>query len=122
MAIQIKRIYEAANETDGARILIDRLWPRGVSKERAMLSGWYKDIAPSPQLREWFCHDAEKFSLFTQQYRQELATEPAKIKLEEELAALAEKGMVTLLYAAKDPAINHAVVLLQFMREKYHLS
>ena len=111
-AISIKRVYGAPAENDGERILVDRLWPRGISKERAALAGWNKDVAPSAELRKWFGHDPERFEEFSARYRDELSSSPAA----EELARacrerLAHGQNVTLVYAAKDPACNHAIVL-----------
>ncbi|MDD4796553.1 MAG: DUF488 family protein [Eubacteriales bacterium] len=118
MALQIKRIYDAAQPDDGIRLLIDRLWPRGVSKERARLDGWIKELAPSPQLRAWFGHKAENLAPFSALYRAELdASAPAQAAVRQALAQ-SDAGMVTLLYAAKDPQVNHALVLLQYLREK----
>ena len=113
--IRIKRIYAAPAPTDGYRILVDRLWPRGVSKEDAHLDSWMKDVAPSPDLRMWFDHKPEKFEVFSQRYTEELKHNPS---VEEIQALLPQHKTVTLLYGAKDPAINHAVVLQSFL-EKY---
>lgn len=107
MHIQIKRAYEAPADTDGTRILVDRLWPRGLTKERAKLDLWLKDIAPSTALRQWFGHDPANFTEFAKQYRAELKKNP----LVQEVAGMAREAMVTLVYAAKDPACNHALVL-----------
>ena len=116
MNLQIKRIYDAASPTDGKRILVDRLWPRGVSKEKAQLDLWLKDAAPSPQLRTWFGHKSGNFPEFSQQYRHELATDPQKAAALDQIIELAQKEPVTLLYAARDPRINHAIVLLEFLQ------
>ena len=114
--IQIKRIYEAASPDDGFRVLIDRLWPRGISKERAALDDWWKDTAPSPELRTWFGHKEERFAEFAEKYRAELSTDTAApthmVTVSEHLAA---GENVTLLYGAKDPKINQAVVLRDWM-------
>lgn len=110
--IQIKRIYDEPSETDGYRILIDRLWPRGVSKEQAAIDLWLKDIAPSRELRIWFDHQADRFAEFSLKYDGELADNPAIETLKTILAA---HPQVTLLYGAKDPNINHAVVLKKFL-------
>ena len=114
--IQIKRIYEAAAADDGFRVLVDRLWPRGISKERAALDDWWKDIAPSPELRTWFGHKEERFAEFAEKYRTELSTGTAApthmVTVNEHLAA---GENVTLLYGAKDPKINQAVVLRDWM-------
>ncbi len=107
MPIQIKRAYEAPAESDGTRILVDRLWPRGLTKDRAKLDLWLKDIAPSPALRQWFGHDPARFAEFTQRYHAELRKNP----LVEDVAAMARDSTVSLIYAARDPACNHALVL-----------
>lgn len=110
--IKVKRIYESPAKTDGRRILVDRLWPRGVSKVKARLDAWQKDAAPSPELRTWFHHDPERFMEFREKYLVELDDNAAAA----ELTDLARHGhRLTLLYAAKDPAINHAVVLKAFI-------
>jgi uncharacterized protein YeaO (DUF488 family) len=103
----LKRIYEPFEETDGYRILVDRLWPRGVSKEDARLSIWLKDVAPSSELRKWFCHKPELFTEFREKYLDELKSSESV----EQLMELAKKDRVTLLYGAKDPVHNHALVL-----------
>ena len=107
MTFKLKRVYEAASARDGARVLVDRLWPRGVSKAKAGLAFWMKDVAPSPALRVWFDHDPEKFTEFGRRYRKEIQGNPAVA----ELRKLGQRKVVTLLYGAHDPAINHAVVL-----------
>lgn len=114
--IRIKRVYEAPAEDDGFRVLVDRLWPRGISKEHAALSDWWKDIAPTPELRKWFGHKAENFAAFTEKYRTELSrgtAAPAHTKTVVEHLAKGEN--VTLLYGAKDPKLNQAVVLRDWM-------
>ncbi len=118
MPIQIKRIYEPAQESDGLRLLVDRLWPRGVSKEKAQLDGWLKELAPSDQLRRWFGHKAEHFAEFSLLYRSELdASAQAQAAMREILLQSANTP-VTLLYGAKDPQINHAVVLGAYLHEQ----
>ena len=112
MATQIKRIYEAATKGDGYRVLVDRLWPRGVSKEKAALDMWLKDVAPSPELREWFGHKPERFAEFSARYETELQSNPAVAELRQ---IIKDNKNVTLLYAAHDPAINHAAVLLNYL-------
>jgi uncharacterized protein YeaO (DUF488 family) len=107
MSFQIKRVYEPAKPSDGIRVLVDRLWPRGVSKAKAKLDHWMKDVAPSPQLRTWFGHKPERFAEFRKRYREELAANPAVA----ELRKLGKNRRVTLLYGARDPKINQAVVL-----------
>jgi uncharacterized protein YeaO (DUF488 family) len=114
MNLQIKRIYEPASPRDGTRILVDRLWPRGLSKAEASVKLWLKEIAPSTELRTWFDHDQAKWREFRLRYRAELLGKP------EILAALKEKaedGAVTLLYAAKDEKHNHALVLLEQLEQ-----
>lgn len=113
MNVRIKRIYDEPSENDGYRVLVDRLWPRGVSKEHAQLDMWLKDVAPSPDLREWFGHKPERFEEFSARYQDELARNPAVAELRE---ILTSNASVTLLYAAKDPFVNHAVVLLDFLQ------
>ncbi|HMR49645.1 MAG TPA: DUF488 domain-containing protein [Arachnia sp.] len=114
MDIQIKRIYEEPDDADGFRVLVDRLWPRGVSKERAALDLWDKDIAPSPELRTWWGHDPDTFDEFAQRYRAELDEGHAPADL---LRQASGHDRLTLLYAAHDPAVNHALVLQQVLRD-----
>lgn len=112
--VKIKRIYETADEHDGLRVLVDRLWPRGVSKERARVDKWFKDIAPSTQLRKWFNHDPERFEEFVHRYTEELDANREAVDM---LTALFTKySTVTLLYAAKDPKVNHALVLQEYLQ------
>lgn len=111
MNLQLKRIYEAPSPTDGKRVLVDRLWPRGISKDRANLDLWLKDIAPSTELRKWFDHDPAKWSAFQVRYRAELAENPVV----DQLRSLCKQGQVTLLFAAKDVDHNEAVVIRQFL-------
>ncbi len=108
--MRIKRAYEPASDGDGYRVLVDRLWPRGVSKEKAHLDAWVKEIAPSTELRRWFGHDPERWDEFQRRYRAELA-EPERRHLIDELAERATHGPVTLIYGARDTAHNEAVVL-----------
>ncbi|WP_416378719.1 MULTISPECIES: DUF488 domain-containing protein [unclassified Bifidobacterium] len=112
--VDIKRVYEQAADEDGVRILVDRLWPRGVSKERAALSGWLKDVAPSPDLRRWWHHDPDRFEDFARRYCIELDDNPA---LEDLLSIAREHDRTTLVYAAKDPAVNHALILRDYVRQ-----
>lgn len=107
-AIKIKRIYEDPTNDDGYRMLVDRLWPRGVRKEDAALDEWNKDIAPSPDLRKWFDHDPDKFEEFTARYTAELEEKADELT---RITSIAKKQNLTLLYAAKDERINHARVL-----------
>jgi uncharacterized protein YeaO (DUF488 family) len=111
-SVSIKRAYEPAARSDGSRILVDRLWPRGISKRKAALDGWMKEVAPSPHLRKWFGHKPEHFNEFAKRYRAELKDNPAL----KDLRAL--KGKVTLVYGAKDPEINHAAVLAKVLKRK----
>jgi uncharacterized protein YeaO (DUF488 family) len=107
----LKRIYEPYDESDGFRILVDRVWPRGISKEAAKLTAWQKDVAPSPDLRKWFCHKPELFEEFRTKYIEELRTDERKKSIINDLISMRPKGKVTLLYGAKDPVYNHAIVL-----------
>ncbi len=118
MSINIKRIYEPAGADDGKRILVDRLWPRGVSKERAQLYEWMKDVAPSGELRQWFGHDPGRMEEFAGRYRLELSNDVQKRKDVDKLLDMEKEGRVTLLYAAKDPKVNHAAVLAAYLEEK----
>ncbi|WP_261131263.1 DUF488 domain-containing protein [Bacillus sp. Marseille-Q3570] len=115
MAIQLKRIYESKTENDGKRILVDRIWPRGVSKEEADLDEWLKEAAPSPDLRKWFGHDPDRFKEFKEKYEKELDNDEEKQKAVEKLRSFMKDGKVTLLYAAKDQKHNHAVVLKDYL-------
>jgi uncharacterized protein YeaO (DUF488 family) len=117
-AIFIKRIYDPFEEGDGFRVLIDRLWPRGIKKEDAHLSAWEKDIAPSSELRKAFNHKPELFNEFREKYLIELRTQEDKIRKIEELASMSIVNKVTLLYAAKDPIHNHARVLCEELIRK----
>ena len=108
MAIRIKRVYQEASHEDGKRILVDRLWPRGLTKEKASVDLWLKDIAPSTELRKWFAHDPSKWDEFKQRYLDELKANSEAVQvLKDEL----KKGPVTLVYAAKDEEHNDALVL-----------
>lgn len=109
--LKIKRIYEQPQKLDGYRILVDRLWPRGVSKDDAHLDLWLKDVAPSSDLRKWFNHEPEKFNQFSEKYTQELKHNDTVFQIIDKL----KNNNVTLLYAAKDPKINHAIVLQNFI-------
>jgi uncharacterized protein YeaO (DUF488 family) len=116
--IFIKRIYEPYDEADGTRILVDRIWPRGISKEKAGLTDWFKDIAPSSELRKWFCHKPELFEEFRKKYLEELRTDEGKAEMVTQLSAMAQKGKVTLLYGAKDPLYNQANVLCEEIKRR----
>jgi uncharacterized protein YeaO (DUF488 family) len=110
-SIKIKRIYDPYDEADGNRILIDRLWPRGISKEKAQLTSWMKELGPSNELRKWFGHKPELFEEFRMKYIQELHGDKTNIERIKELCTLSKDKNLTLLYAAKDPEFNNAAVL-----------
>lgn len=114
--IVIKRIYDDADDSDGQRVLVDRMWPRGVSKERAQLDHWFKEIAPSPDLRTWWDHDPDSFDDFAHQYEQELSDEDHAEAVDELVDLIHDHDRVTLLYAAKDESVNHARVLQDYLR------
>lgn len=116
--LKMKRIYELAEPTDGVRILVDRLWPRGISKEKAALTRWEKEITPSPDLRKWFGHEPERFATFTELYRKELDANPAGEGFLSEIRDFLKEGNVTLVYAAKDSACNHVLVLKDWIEER----
>jgi uncharacterized protein YeaO (DUF488 family) len=111
-SLRIKRVYERPAPEDGVRILVDRLWPRGLRKDAAALDHWCKDIAPSPELRKWFDHREDRFDEFRKRYRLELKGNPALA----DFRKLTRSGKVTLLYAAHDEEVNHAVVLAEYLR------
>lgn len=111
--IHIKRVYDPAEEKDGARVLVDRLWPRGLRKEDVAMTLWLKEIAPSSELRTWFGHDPARWMEFGRRYRAELARNDDAVA---RLAALSRCGHLTLLYAAHDVAHNHAIVLAAYLR------
>lgn len=111
--IVLKRVYDPPAATDGFRVLVDRLWPRGMTKEAAHLDLWAKDLAPSPELRKEFNHKPERFAEFTHHYLSELARNPAVAAFRAEL----KRPKVTLLYGAHDRANNHAVVLVGFLKK-----
>lgn len=111
--VRIKRIYDPVRPDDGYRILIDHVWPRGVSKERAQLDEWARELAPSDELRRWFDHVPERFEEFRSRYIDELAGQAERIR---DLAARAKSGPVTILYAARDREHNNAVVVAELVR------
>ncbi|MBB6598044.1 DUF488 domain-containing protein [Luteimonas sp. MC1825] len=110
----LKRAYESPAKNDGDRILVDRLWPRGLAKVNAEIDLWLKEVAPSTGLRQWFGHDPEKWSEFKRRYRAELKINPAW----SELQALARQGDLTLVYGAKDQLHNEAVVLKELLERR----
>jgi len=113
MDIRLKRAYEPAAPSDGYRVLIDRLWPRGVSREQASLDAWERDLAPSADLRQWFGHQPERFEEFRRRYMEELRRQPPRLA---ELRRRARDGTLTLVYAAHDSEHNDAVVLAEVLR------
>jgi uncharacterized protein YeaO (DUF488 family) len=113
MTIAIKRVYDQREASDGFRVLVDRLWPRGLTKEKAALDLWAKDVAPSTELREEFNHRPEKFAEFKKHYRLELSKNPALTAFRKEL----KRPRVTLLFGARDLKINHAVVLAEYLKQ-----
>lgn len=112
MTIRLKRVYEAPAKADGLRILVERLWPRGVTKEAAHIDHWAKDVSPSPALRAWYAHDAAKWSEFQRRYRAELAVNEAGVAA---LRALIGEKSATFVFAAKDEEKNSATVLKDFI-------
>ncbi|MDN6042282.1 MAG: DUF488 domain-containing protein [Acetobacter sp.] len=115
--MRVRRVYDPALPDDGARVLVDRLWPRGVSKERAHLTLWLKDVAPSTALRQWFGHDPALWDDFQQRYRAELAQNPDALN---QLVSLAQQGPLTLLFGAKDTTHNEAIVLADILNNTAH--
>ena len=113
MDIALKRAYEPAAESDGHRVLVDRLWPRGVSRERARIDEWARELAPSSELRTWFGHDPARFHEFRRRYVHELEGQTARLR---DLRRIARHGRLTLVYAARDPEHNDAVVLEDVLR------
>jgi uncharacterized protein YeaO (DUF488 family) len=113
--IKLKRVYDPASRTDGERILVERLWPRGVSKARLHLNGWLKGVAPSTELRGWFGHDPAKWSRFRLKYFRELDAQPESWK---PIVSAAKRGRVTLLYSSRDTERNNAVALRQYLLPK----
>ena len=116
MSVRTKRAYEPAKAEDGYRVLVDRLWPRGVSKARARLDEWSRELAPSPELRRWFGHDPLRFAEFRQRYLDELMGQEEKVR---ELRLRARAGTVTLVYGARDTEHNGAVVLAEQLRRRH---
>ncbi len=110
--MKIKRVYEKPSKEDGKRILVDRLWPRGLTKEKASVDLWLKEIAPSTVLRKWFGHDPDKWKEFQKRYYQELSNNKEQVAL---LKAQVKKGTVTLVYGAKDEKHNEALVLKEWL-------
>jgi len=111
MSLKVKRIYAKPEKTDGFRILVDRLWPRGLSKEKAQVDEWLKDVTPSEELRKWFSHDPKKWEAFKHSYFEELKSKKAVVEL---IVAKSKAGPVTLLYAAKEEKRNNAFALREY--------
>jgi uncharacterized protein YeaO (DUF488 family) len=110
--IHLKRVYEEPSKKDGIRVLVERLWPRGLTKERAAVDLWLKDVAPSPELRKWFGHDPARWEQFQERYRRELRKQEDAVQL---LKQKAKQGSVTLVYAARDEEHNGALALKRFL-------
>ena len=113
--IRLKRVYDAASDDDGHRVLVERLWPRGLSKDRARVDTWLKEIAPSTELRKWYGHDPKKWDEFQRRYRHELDERPDAVV---ELEKLTRSGPVTFVFAARDEEHNSAVVLRAYLEER----
>ena len=111
----IKRVYEPYGDNDGYRILIDRLWPRGLTKEKAQIDYWLKEIAPTDELRKWFAHDPAKWNAFIKKYKEEIEVNPAKEQL---LKLTKEHKRITLLYSAKEEKHNNAYALMQWLQHE----
>jgi uncharacterized protein YeaO (DUF488 family) len=117
MSIKLERVYERGAHATGRRFLVDRLWPRGIRKQDLQLDGWLRDLAPSTELRKWFGHDPERWQEFQRRYRAELRQAEKQPQLRE-LASLARRGPVILLYGARDPDHNEAVVLRDLLSQR----
>lgn len=113
--LKVKRVYESTEASDGIRFLVERLWPRGMKKEKLHMEAWLKDVAPSDSLRRWFGHDPLKWSEFQKRYRAELRDNPNAWK---PILEASERGDVTLLYSARDEEHNNALVLRAFLEER----
>jgi uncharacterized protein YeaO (DUF488 family) len=113
--IKIKRIYDAPSDDDGSRILVDRLWPRGLSKEKARVDLWLKEIAPSNELRKWYAHDPKKWAEFRKKYFNDLDT---KRELVNQIVQKMKEGDVSLLYSSKEEKINNAVALKEYIEKR----
>ncbi|MBB1156330.1 MULTISPECIES: DUF488 domain-containing protein [Amycolatopsis] len=113
--VQVRRVYDAPESADGARVLVDRLWPRGLRKDRAHLDDWLKQISPSTELRKWYSHDPDRYDEFAERYRSELE-EPERAEALDQLRALAKEGPLTLLTATKRSDISEAAVLADILQ------
>lgn len=112
MEIRIKRVYDERARTDGRRILVDRLWPRGLSKQDAAIDFWARDVAPSDELRRWYRHSPQKWPEFRRRYFRELDANPGGV---DELLAACGSGRVTFLYGSKEPKLNNAIALVEYL-------
>ena len=119
MPVRLKRVYEEPAKADGQRFLVDRVWPRGLSKEKAAVDRWLKEVAPSKELRQWFGHDPERWEGFRARYFEELDARPDVV---DELVQTAGKGTVTLVFAARDTDYNNAVALRDYLRERHGIA
>jgi uncharacterized protein YeaO (DUF488 family) len=117
MSLKMKRVYDLWQKTDGKRILVDRLWPRGLAKDKAKIDEWLREIAPSIELRKWFSHEPKRWKEFQQRYRKELRL-PEKQEQLRHLRTLLRKGSITILFAAKDREHNNAKVLATILKRK----
>ena len=115
--IRVKRVYEEPEESDGRRILVDRLWARGLSKEKAKVDVWVKEIAPSTELRRWYGHDPNKWTEFKSRYAAELETNPGQV---EDILGEIQAGIVTFLYSSKEEQLNNAVALKEYVESIIH--
>jgi uncharacterized protein YeaO (DUF488 family) len=113
--VKLKRVYDPVSRTDGTRFLVERLWPRGLSKERVHATAWLKEVGPSTELRQWFNHDPEKWSRFRTRYFRELDSRPESWR---PIVTAARRGMVTLLYSSHDEQHNNAIALQEYLRAK----
>lgn len=113
--LQYKRVYEPAESSDGVRVLVDRLWPRGLSKQALQLDAWLPDVAPSTELRREYQHQASAFAAFSEKYREQLIAHPEHWQ---GLLGMAEQGTLTLLFAARDPQLSNARVLAEFLEDE----
>ena len=113
MQFATKRIYEPTSQADGFRVLVDRLWPRGIKKEKAAIDLWAKDLAPTPEMRKWFSHEPQRFEEFIKRYRQQL--DSLSQPIQEMISAAGGHEKITLLYAARDTQHNHAIVLQEWL-------
>jgi uncharacterized protein YeaO (DUF488 family) len=115
MKIRLRRVYEPPEKNDGARLLVERLWPRGLTKEKAEIAEWFKDVAPSQELRKWYGHEPKKWEAFRKRYLDELRGNPEAV---DRLRKRMKEGPVTFVYAAKDEERNSALLLKEFLEEK----